>query len=92
MVSDARSNCCFTLNIYDHCGVWKPAVSFDQLTASVQDQTTTALHGRAFLSGPSVFAGGFIYTCSDGGLASRELIEHCDSHYSSVKIRNCLAV
>ncbi|TVU11860.1 hypothetical protein EJB05_45469, partial [Eragrostis curvula] len=91
IVSDAESNCCFMLKFYDHdsefhdyCGEWKLVMSYDEYETSSQVETPltpSLMHGNAFLNGRSFFVKGFIYTCSDGGLAAYELIEHCGSHY-----------
>ena len=40
----------------------------------------------AFLSDRCVFAKGFIYTCSHGGLAAYELVQQADSYYLGERV------
>jgi len=77
MVFDAESNQCFLIDLRQRG--WRTVEPY-----ALQDRTKQLPSwwpGRVFLSERSVFARGFIYTCSSGGLTAYELIEEGYSYY-----------
>ncbi|CAN6170270.1 unnamed protein product [Urochloa humidicola] len=77
MVSDADSNRCFLFDLRDN--KWRIVMPY-----ALQDRANrlpSGWPGMAFLSERSVFAKGFVYTCSSGGLTAYELIEDGNSYF-----------
>ncbi|CAL5043292.1 unnamed protein product [Urochloa decumbens] len=88
MVSDAETNCCYLLEL--HNNKWSIVTPYSvYLSAHLEDKRKRLPRdwpGCAFLSERSVYVKGFIYSCSNGGLAAYELIEEGDSYYLGDKI------
>ena len=77
MVSDADSKRCFVFDLRDN--KWRIVMPY--ALQSRTEQLPSSWPRVALLSERSVFAKGFIYTCSSGGLAAYELIEEGDTYY-----------
>lgn len=82
LVSDADTNRCFLFDLRDN--KWRIVMPY-----ALQDRTRrlpSSWLGMAFLGESSVFAKGFIYTCSSKGLTAYEFIEEGDSYYLGDRI------
>ncbi|KAG2536759.1 hypothetical protein PVAP13_9NG218200 [Panicum virgatum] len=79
MVSDAKTNRCFLYDLFfDSWSLVMPFVESELLPSDCPRM--------AFLSDRCVFAKGFIYTCSHGGLAAYELVQQADSYYLGERV------
>jgi len=79
MVSDAKTNRCFLYDLFfDSWSLVMPFVESELLPSDWPRM--------AFLSDRCVFAKGFIYTCSHGGLAAYELVQQADSYYLGERV------
>ncbi|KAL6635420.1 hypothetical protein ACP70R_028091 [Stipagrostis hirtigluma subsp. patula] len=87
MVSDTQSDCCFRLDLHDN--KWTIVMPYSEYKRSLQEETElvpSCFAEAVFLNGRSVFAEGFIYTCSDDGLEAYEFVEEGGYYYLGDRI------